>query len=160
AKTRSTLASGTAARRSRQSPACSAQPGPAAHAGMSGKGPRGTAGRVARAAFGMPAARYRSDRSEPVLIECYRDDARRERALTHGRRALARGRAARGRTSRGRGFVVSALSLLLAGPAFATPAPSLQQKLESIAQGVHGALGVAVLDLDHGTQVAVRGNEP
>ena len=53
--------------------------------------------------------------------------------------------------------MIPALTLVLAAPAFAAPAPALQQKLESIARRVPGRLGVAVLDLDRGTRVAVRG---
>src|SRR5262249_49883312 len=102
---------------------------------MSGKGPRGTAGRDARAALRMPGARYRSDRSEPVLIECYRDDAGREPTMTHGLQSLTRGRASRWRTSRG-GFVPVLLLLIVAAPALAAPVLSLQQRLESIAQRV------------------------
>src|SRR5262245_26819705 len=63
------------------------------------------------------------------------------------------------RLARRGAFVSGACALLLAAPAFAS-AGSLQQKLESIARGVPGTLGVAVLDLDRGTRVAIRGDEP
>ena len=57
-------------------------------------------------------------------------------------------------------FVIGAFALLPVVSAFAAPAPSLQQKLESLARGVPGTLGIAVLDLDRGTRVAIRGDEP
>ncbi len=56
--------------------------------------------------------------------------------------------------------MIPAFTLFLAAPALAAPAPSLQKKLESIARGVPGTLGVAVLDLDRGTREAIRGDEP
>src|SRR5215472_740118 len=68
--------------------------------------------------------------------------------------------APRGGLRSGVPFVIGAFALLLAAPALAAPAPSLQQKLESIARGVPGTLGVAILDLDRGTRVAIRGDEP
>jgi len=54
--------------------------------------------------------------------------------------------------------VIPVLTLLLARPALAAPAPPLQQRLESIARQVPGTLGVAVLDLDRGTRTAIRGD--
>jgi beta-lactamase class A len=56
--------------------------------------------------------------------------------------------------------VLGAFALLPAVSTFAAPAPSVQQRLESIARGVPGTLGVAILDLDRGTRVAIRGDEP
>jgi len=56
--------------------------------------------------------------------------------------------------------VTGVCALFLAASAFAAPGSPLQQKLESIARGVPGTLGVAVLDLDRGTRVAIRGDEP
>src|SRR5215472_10155299 len=88
--------------------------------------------------------------------------------MQHGPQHTGRERADRSRACSGRrapfarrpAFVIPALTLLLAAPAFAAPAPSLQQKLESIARRVPGRLGVAVLDLDRGTRVAIRGDVP
>ena len=57
-------------------------------------------------------------------------------------------------------MLITVFGLLLAAPAAAAPAPSLQQQLESIARRVPGKLGVAVLDLDRGTRAAVRGTSP
>ncbi|HEY1416818.1 MAG TPA: serine hydrolase, partial [Myxococcaceae bacterium] len=62
--------------------------------------------------------------------------------------------------SRTRALLIALIGLLLAAPAAAAPAPSLQEQLESIAGRVPGKLGVAVLDLDHGTRGAVRGGMP
>jgi beta-lactamase class A len=62
--------------------------------------------------------------------------------------------------SRTRALLIALISLLLAAPAGAAPAPSLQQQLDSIASRVPGKLGVAALDLDHGTRAAVRGAAP
>lgn len=54
--------------------------------------------------------------------------------------------------------MIPVLTLLLAASPLPAPAPSLQQRLESIARQVPGTLGVAVLDLDRGTRIAIRGD--
>jgi beta-lactamase class A len=56
--------------------------------------------------------------------------------------------------------MIRAFTLLLAAPAFAAPAETLQQRLEAISQRVPGRLGVAVLDLDSGARAAIRGELP
>jgi beta-lactamase class A len=56
--------------------------------------------------------------------------------------------------------MVGAFTLLLAAQALASPAGGLQQRLEDLARHVPGKLGVAVLDLDRGTRVAVHGTVP
>lgn len=53
--------------------------------------------------------------------------------------------------------MIRAFTLLLASPAFAAPADTLQQRLEAISQRFPGRLGVAVLDLDSGARAAIRG---
>jgi len=55
---------------------------------------------------------------------------------------------------------IAIVGLLLAAPAAAAPAPSLQQQLDAIALRVPGKLGVAVLDLDHGIRAVFRGEAP
>jgi len=56
--------------------------------------------------------------------------------------------------------MIRAFTLLLAAPAFAAPADTLQQRLDAISQRVPGRLGVAVLDLDSGVRATVRGELP
>jgi len=56
--------------------------------------------------------------------------------------------------------MVHAFFLLLAAQAPATPAGPLSQRLEDITRRVPGRLGVAVVDLDRGTRVAVHGDVP
>ena len=56
--------------------------------------------------------------------------------------------------------MVRAFILLLAAQAPATPAGPLSQRLEDITRRVPGRLGVAVVDLDRGTRVAVHGDVP
>jgi len=80
--------------------------------------------------------------------------------MKNGPQQAPRGCASRWRTSRGLWIAIRVLPLLVAAPAFAAPAPSLQQTLESIARRVPGTLRVAVLDLDRGTKESIRGDEP
>lgn len=56
--------------------------------------------------------------------------------------------------------MVQSFILFLAAQAPATTAGALSQQLEDIARRVPGRLGVAVVDLDRGTRVAVHGDVP